>query len=335
MTIKIEVTEEPKKKNWDQILKKSTTSHIHNTIEWSKVMEKAFSYKPVYITAKENEKEVGCLSLLEKQVTYIPILKNYTKILFTYAPPVAIGKKEEETTRKIIKAAIKYSKKNHIASTNIWASPYWDKKEAFQKNGFTKEEKHNILIDLKTPKEEALKHLEKGLRKNIRRALDEKHTFIETPTYDDLKEYYTIYKNHHLKLNLFIYPFSYLKAIWDHLISKDMAKFIIVKYNNKIGAGLIYSTFNSRMYELSIASSSEHHAYFPNDLLKWKAIEWGIKNNYKTFDISNVPVNPKKGTKEHGILRFKKKWGQIVSYNVYKKRGTIGKIWDLRKKLIN
>ncbi len=163
--------------------------------------------------------------------------------------------------------------------------------------------------------------------------MDKEYTLIETPTYEDLKEYYTIYEKHHTDLNIYPYPFSYFQAIWDHLISKNMAQFFIIKYKGKIGAGLIFSTFNSKMYEISVASSNEVLSAFPNDLLKWKAIEWGIKNNYKTFDISNVPVDPEKGTKEHGILRFKKKWGEIVTYHSYKKTGIFGKIWNLKKKI--
>ena len=337
MEIQIERSSEPDEKEWNTILSQSKTAHVYNTIEWAKIAQETLGYKPIYYTVKEKNIPVGCFHIFEKSAIPEGIAKHISRIRFTYASPIIISENKKEILHELLSEVIKDAKKEGIASINIWDTPYLDESEAFESMGFSNEEKHNILIDLRSSPDESFQELEKGLRKNIRHAIESLKTsasFIDTPTQDDLEEYYSLYDSHHAQIGIESYPCSYLQSIWDRLITKDLAKFFIIKYDNKIGAGLIFSTFNNRMYEMSVASSGEYHAMFPNDLLKWKAIEWGIKNNYELFDISNVPVNPKEGTKEHGILRFKKKWGRIAKYHAYKKTGILGHLWNIKKNIM-
>lgn len=331
MQIEIKNDDSIKPEDWNSAVSRSKTAHIYNTIEWAKIIETSMGYKPIYYTAEENGKIIGCFHIFEKTAIPCGIAKHISKIRYSYAPPVIISENKKEIFIEMITAVLSDAKNNNIASVNIWDTPYMDESEMFKSMGFVEEEKHNVLIDLNGTEEEIFKRLDKGLRKNIRHALESGATFIDTPTHEDLKEYYKLYEEHHRHLEIAPYPFTYVQAIWDYLITKNLAKFLIIKYNGKIGAGIIFSAFNSRMYEMSVASAAEYHSFFPNDLLKWKAIEWGIKNSYELFDISNVPVNPAEGTKEHGILRFKKKWGRIAAYHGYKKTGILGKLWNIKK----
>lgn len=333
MQIDIKNDDSIKPEDWNSTISRSKTAHIYNTIEWAKIIEISMGYKPIYYIAKEGEKIIGCFHIFEKIAIQGGIAKHISKIRYSYAPPVILPEKKKETFKELINTALIDAKNNNVASVNIWDTPYMNESEVFKSIGFVEEEKHNVLIDLNGTEEEIFKSLDKGLRKNIRHAIESGATFIDTPTHEDLKEYYKLYEEHHKHLEITPYPFTYIQAIWDYLITKNLAKLLIIKYNGKIVAGLIFSTFNSRMYEMSVASSDEYHSLFPNDLLKWKAIKWGIKNNYELFDISNVPVNPVEGTKEQGILRFKKKWGRIAVYHGYKKTGILGKLWDIKKKI--
>ena len=84
----------------------------------------------------------------------------------------------------------------------------------------------------------------------------------------------------------------------------------MAKKDEKPVGGLFFSYFNKYIIEGGLARSPIDYKekLYSQDLIKWKIIEWGVKNKMNWFDLAGANVNPK-NQKEEGILRYKKKWG--------------------------
>ena len=55
---------------------------------------------------------------------------------------------------------------------------------------------------------------------------------------------------------------------------------------------------------------------FPNDILIWETLKWGLKHNYKTFDYGGAGEPNKK----YGVRAFKQQMGgKLVNYGRYEK----------------
>ena len=74
--------------------------------------------------------------------------------------------------------------------------------------------------------------------------------------------------------------------------------------------GMFFSFFNKYMNEWGVARSKLDYEekLYSQDLIKWKIIEWGIKNKMNWYDFSGFNPSPT-SSKEKGIFQYKKKWG--------------------------
>jgi len=52
---------------------------------------------------------------------------------------------------------------------------------------------------------------------------------------------------------------------------------------------------------------------YAQDLIKWKIIEWGVKNKMKYYNLVGFNPNPI-SQKEIGVKRYKEKWGGKTVY---------------------
>jgi len=175
------------------------------------------------------------------------------------------------------------------------------------KDSFKLKKWGTFLIDLTKDKEIIWKSLDKhSVRKNIKRS-EEKEIWVKEMNEKDLKLYIKLRQD---KINEKNPPKpSVLQLHWNILNPVGLKGFLAFKDDEPVGA-ITFSSFNRYLIESGIARSSLdlENRYYAQDLLKWKIIEWGIKNKCKYFDLAGVNPNPQ-NKKEEGIFRYKKKWG--------------------------
>ena len=80
-------------------------------------------------------------------------------------------------------------------------------------------------------------------------------------------------------------------------------------------SGLLFSYVNGYIIEIGVARSirDTQEKLYSQDLIKWKIIEWGIKNKMKYYDLTGFNPNPI-SKREEGITQYKKKWGGKAFY---------------------
>jgi len=168
-----------------------------------------------------------------------------------------------------------------------------------------------FLIDLSKDKNSLWDNLDKhSAKKNVERAL-KKDVFVKEITKQDLK-YYQEVREETKPVSLDV-----LEQRWDFLHDIGWTGFLAYHNDNPVG-GIMISYFNGYLNEWGIARTKNDSLkkLYAQDLLKWKIIEWGNKNNHRFYDLTGVNPNSK-DDKEKGIFQYKRKWGgKLLKYNI-------------------
>lgn len=166
-----------------------------------------------------------------------------------------------------------------------------------------------FIIDLSKPKEDLYKNIDKHSgRKNIERALKRgvKIEEINEKNLNDFTELYQRYKNKRVPKKE---DFDEMRIWWDTLKPIGYGGFLAKLEEEPIG-GIMFSCFNGYIIEGGVSRSEDdtRKKLYSQDLIKWRIIEWGIKNRMRYYDLAGF--NPySKSKKEEGIFKYKKKWG--------------------------
>jgi len=176
-----------------------------------------------------------------------------------------------------------------------------------------------VLVNLKGSEEEVFQSFTRHTRKSVRKGLREE-AFVEES--QDIKDFYKRY--------LAFYKKKKLTPINFQEMEKETIALFICKHKNKIVGGLALNMNYSKEYPAAFLNFSDKDAWYccPNDLLYWAAIRWAKVEGYKFFDMGGCSLRPRK--REAGIVRFKRKWGQIFEYEQ-----EVSKYYYIKRKLMN
>ncbi|MCX6800757.1 MAG: GNAT family N-acetyltransferase [Candidatus Diapherotrites archaeon] len=311
---------EPAPEFWDERLLKFGAAHIYSTKEYARVMQKSFGFKPIFFCSNDS-------MLLGFEQPLKGVASKLGTGFVAFAPPVISN---ESFLPELLAAVEEECRRRRIISITIWGSTVWNKPELF--NGFESIKMQNVVARLEMPEADLFGSLGHAARKNLTkcRAFSEA---VSEGGKTDLGDYYLYYKKHHESEGLEVYPKKFFDALYEEIIENKVGKFFVLRDSDGVfAAGLMVGSFGKSVYELSISSNWEKRSLFPNDILKWHAMKWANSNGFVQFDLSNIAVDAKEGSKKFNVNRFKKKFGKVVEYHAYKKRLGVAKILSKLKK---
>ena len=329
--ISIDVVEKPDLK-WNERLKNSPDGTIYQTQEYGSYLQSRLKAKPIYLKFYEKDEIVSQLLIFQTHKGSKKISKWFgrgliysfavrssllPKYIFWIFGPVIFNKhyqKEifETLGNFLVKEKVKFSgSSNPLQSEYIFPTKF----------NFVKEQKSTFIIDLEESLEKILKKTNKSsVQKNIKRSKERGVTITKIDSKQDLMIYYQLQKDYRIKNKLTPYLKNDITEGFSFLQPLGYGGFLAWHNKNPIGA-ISFSFFNGYINESGIARSSidtEKNLY-SLDLLRWKIIEWGVKNNCRYYDLSGVKSN-NLSMKEEGIFRNKKKWGGVqYNYWMYRK----------------
>lgn len=133
---------------------------------------------------------------------------------------------------------------------------------------------------------------------------------IETKDRNDINELNTIlkalYKN---KIKKPLFPFEF----FEKLQQLPSARFIVVKYNDKILGGIICVVLHEKaVYEWFVCGEDvKDQKVYTSVMATWAGIDYAAKNNFQYFDFMGAG----QPDKEYGVREFKSKFGgQLVEH---------------------
>ena len=171
------------------------------------------------------------------------------------------------------------------------------------------------LLDLHKSKNELYENISKhNGRKNIERSIKRGVTIHEI-TEKTFSEYHELRNKFQEKLGETKTNYDHAIGYWKLMKPLGFSGFLAKKDNIPVG-GLMFHYFNKVIVEAGVARSDMDYEekLYSQDLIKWKIIEWGIKNHMDYYDFAGFNPTPQ-SNKEKGIMKYKSKWGgQVYPY---------------------
>jgi len=325
--ISIDVVEKPDPQ-WNERLKNSPDGTIYQTKEYGSYLQSRLKAKPIYLKFYEKDEIVSQLLIFQTHKGSKKISKWFGRghiysfalrtsllpkyIYWTFGPVIFNKHYQKEILETLgnflAKQKVKFSGSSHpLQSEYIFPSKF----------NFIKEQQSTFIIDLKEGLEKILKKTHKNsVQKNIKRSEERGVTITEINSKQDIMVYYQLQKDFRIQNKMTPYLKNDITEGFSLLQPLGYVGFLAWHQKNPIGA-ISFSFFNGYIHESGIARSridTEKNLY-SQDLLRWKIIEWGVKNNCRYYDLSGVKYN-NRSMKEEGIFRNKKKWGG-VQYNYW------------------
>jgi len=308
--------------NWNTITKSLYGSTVYHTIEWLKILEAKSSTKLFLFIIELNGEVYGVFPVFYQ--------KKY-KLKFIYSPPPKTGvpnlgplycdglkQKEFENIQEIFIDNILEYFDNRIDYFYLISVPQLRDARQFIWNNFSVSPLYSYQVSLKRSKEDIFKSFSSQVRTDIRRALKNKDLIFKEGGLEEMLQINNFVKDRYKK-NGRDYSISsnYLTKIYNQMC--DYVYIYCLYYKDKLIAGLILLSYNNVLSHWIGGTPPIVKQIGANELLHWKAIEFGIENKFECYEL--VGANTKH------LCRYKVKYNpNLIQYYFVRKRNFVFKI---------
>ena len=280
-------------KEWETFLQTSSDGTFFHSLEWKEVIEKSFSYSPVYLVAKEiNGAVVGICPGFT--LNFGP-LKAYVSMPHSdYGGPVIDKNYFQKASLSLWIFLKRFCSDKDIAYAKI--SFMNDRLGRFFESsvGFVETGKGVMEIDLKTTPSELIwnKVFSRKTRKKIRH-IDRDFSYVqEARSKSDLRDFYNLYYKNMKFIGASAYPYRIIKNMWEILYPKNLRIWLIGKEKG-IGGQLVFK-HGQRTYIFLVGidrAISGQYSVFP--YLIWKEIKKAEDEGYRYVSLGSTSSDPK------------------------------------------
>ncbi|WP_294684695.1 GNAT family N-acetyltransferase [uncultured Bacteroides sp.] len=293
-------------------------SHPHGNIFQSPEMYDMYNrtkkYSPDIIIVYENNQIIGCL-------LSVVITEHNGRIGLFSARSVVIGgplvSNNDIAIAKLM--LLEYDKKmKRKAIYSQFRNTYnlLSVNNAFQEYKYKFKSHLNFLISLKQSEEALWEHIGSRRKKQIKKAIKNNlKVEVLTPdsvTEDILLKCYDIITGVYRKAGL---PLADKDFIFSAFHNRVLIVFIVKAGHEILGCRLALS-YRRCLLGWYAGSYQKYYSLFPNDILIWETLRWGMNNGYEVFDYGGAG-SP---NKPYGVREFKAQMGgELINPGRYEK----------------
>ncbi len=289
--------------DWNKALFSDPGASFFHTSTWTRVLQKSYHYKPLYLTMEGN----GKMAILPIMEVNSPLTgKRGVSLPFTdYCEPVVSN---DEQFEEIFAYITDYGKKNGWRYLEIrGGEKFLDKYEP-------SECYFGHTLDLTEDIKKIFSNFRDSTKRNIKKAEKDGVQVAISDSLDSINQFcrlnYLTRRDHGLPPQ----PYYFFKNIHDEIISKHMGFISLALHKNIAIAGNVYFLFGEKAIYKYGASDRAYQHLRANNLVMSAAIKWGLENEYKSLCFGRTEPD------NDGLRQFKSGWGTkeyIIKYYKY------------------
>lgn len=269
------------------------------TDEWKDAVEKSYS-------------NIKCEDMFfgnESQIRFFRIKTLLGEILIS-VPFIDVGNpKGHFTAENFTDILSKYANKKILIKFNSFSENYQELIKALQSAKFCGgADKGQYILKLDRLEKIWNQKIDKRARTDVRKAESFNLIVKEIAEKKDLVDFFKLYSKNMRDFGSPQHSFKFFENLWDALYSKSMIKGMNCYFENHLIGSIIGYIYGDYIYIIYNVSDQKYREKRPNDILYWKFIEWGCKNNYKYFDFGQGDKNTQ-DERTIGLNKYKEKWG--------------------------
>ena len=323
-------------KKWDKLVERHPWGTIFHTSHWCKVLTASYKYRPFFVVLEDSTGDVKAGIPLYYISDFLRGKRLVSVPFADYADPLIHDEAEFLLMFDFIKKNVEV---NHIEIKSYHSSPLLQKIRG--ENGMFGMAEEYVIHQIKLRKtlEDMYASFDRRVRQRLRKLSDLPIIAVRDNSFKGLRELYKLNLQVRKKYGVPLQPWKFFLNVWRILVKNGMGFMLFAKFlpeNRKIN-GILFLTYNKKIHAKYNGSITEYLKYLPNYLIHYKAIEWGVSNSYKIFDMGRSFVH------EKGLIQFKKKWAannSKLTYFYYPNTRNITNsynqgIWGIGNLLIN
>jgi FemAB-related protein (PEP-CTERM system-associated) len=146
--------------------------------------------------------------------------------------------------------------------------------------------------------------LRKPVQRQIKKAQNQGVQVRLAERREEVEHYYRLHlQTRSKKHGMPAQPRRYFYALWDAFSAERRVQVLLAEYQGAVIAGMILLGSGAAIRYAYGASDEAFLHLAPNNLLMWKAIEWGCQQGYQTLDMGRTACD------NEGLMEFKRRWG--------------------------
>lgn len=306
---------------WDIYIKKigENLLDIYYTKEYCRLYEAENS--KVYLFVFEEENNIGLYPVLLSKVN-ISGYEEYFDIEtpYGYGGPI-IKYNDEEFKIKFEKEFNKYCLEKKIIAEFIRFHPLIHNEDLFQENIEIIHNRITVYVDLRKSIQEIWENDIDSKNRNVIRKAEKNGLVVEEEK--ECKEFIDIYQRtmERVKADSYYY---FDHEYYTKLLNNENAKLFVVRFQGITIAAAIFIKYNRFLHYHLSGSLKDYLKYSPNNLLLWRAINYGKEQGCDLFHLGGGLTN----NLDDNLYKFKKKFSKASSDFYIGKRIHNKKIYD-------
>ncbi len=313
----MEVTASIDRAKWDEFVYGHPHGNIFQTPEMREVYGRTKNYEPITLATVDDDGVILALMQAVVMREMGGILGSFSARSVVQGGPLFVdgeaGQKAvsfllDEYNMIIQKRAL-YTEIRNIYDMSEFMS-------LFDRAGYVYEDHLNYLVDLDRPEEKIWMSIHRSMRKNIKRSQKEEVMIREMMDQSHIKKIYGFLEDVYHNAKIPFEDISHFEAIFDILVPRGMATFHLAEHDGEYMGGRVTLIYKGVVYAYSVGVPNKYKHLYPNALLNWEIMRWGVGNGCHTFDFGGAG----KPDKDYGVREFKRQFGgELVNYGRCKK----------------
>ena len=313
MNLQILTYEQIDKQAWDSFAKSHPKGNIFQTPQMLDVYQQTPGYTPQVIALEQDKQMVGLMMWVVMREKGLKARFSARSII-QGAPLVKDDKPEYiiallDAYEQMRDSGVIYTQvRNHFEMLTV--------NDAFQQCGYRFESHLNFIITLDN-EDSVWNRIGKGRIKQIKKAQKNGlYVDVYEPgqiTDELIEQGYEVIRSVYQRAGLPLTDLAQIQA------TNEQRLLVVFVVRNAEGEmlgcrfGLLY---RDSIYGWYAGSYSQYYSLFPNDILIWETLRWGIRKGYKTFDYGGAG----EPNKPYGVRAFKQQMGgELVNFGRYEK----------------
>jgi len=297
--------------DWSNFVEDNEYSNIFHTVEFYQSFKAYPSYQPTPIFILNQRNAICGLIMLIVYAEKENFIGKITTRAISYDYPLLPQALDVSKVIGIIKR--KYARKLIHWNLVPFKASSMQKKRLLDA-GFVYEPHLNFIFDLSVGETALLGMISKTRRKQIRRAERRGVKISIHKQVSDFSSYYKILSQTYREAGLPLFNKDYFTNILNGLTTKQVLV-IEASVEDKIIGFRLVLLHKNYMYDFYAGSDKTYYSYYPNDLLVWETLKFGVNNGFKIFNFGGAGHPDKK----YGVRDFKKSFGgELVNTGVFR-----------------
>lgn len=318
------------RQTWQTFVESHPKGNVFQTPAMYDVYQLTPGYAAEVIALKQDKQMVGLMMWVVMREKGVKARFSARSII--QGAPIAKDDKSEyiialfEAYEKLRDKGVIYTQvRNHFEMLTV--------NDAFQQCGYRFESHLNFIITLDN-EDTVWNRIGKGRIKQIKKAQKNGlYVDVYEPgqiTDELIAQGYEVIRSVYQRAGL---PLTDLAQIQATNAQKLLVVFVVRNAEGEMLGCRFGLLYRDSIYGWYAGSYSQYYSLFPNDMLIWETLRWGIRKGYRTFDYGGAG----EPNKPYGVRAFKQQMGgTLVNFGRYEKihRGLMYKIGVLGMKIL-